>query len=220
MTAPFHLEDQADSDLAAVEALLDSSFGIGRRTKTSYRLREGSSSIPGLSMLVRDAELGLSGTISFWPLCIGKAGTPALLLGPLAVHPQRQNLGIGLTLMREGLDRARALGHSLVVLVGDEPYYARVGFRKLPRGLLTLPGPFDPDRLLYCELVPGALQGAFGMVLPAYRHAEASTALAVPHGSEAQQQSAQGKQGGKERDVGHGRHAMGPIVAKADPACA
>jgi hypothetical protein len=220
MTAPFHLEDQADSDLAAVEALLDSSFGIGRRTKTSYRLREGSAPIPGLSMLVRDAELGLSGTISFWPLCIGKAGTPALLLGPLAVHPQRQNLGIGLALMREGLVRARALGHSLVVLVGDEPYYARVGFQKLPPGLLTLPGPFDPGRFLDCELIPGALQDASGMVLPAYRHARASTALAVPHGSEAQQKSAQCKQGGKDRDVGHGRHAMGPVVAKADPACA
>jgi predicted N-acetyltransferase YhbS len=220
MTASFHLEDQTDSDLAAVEALLDASFGIGRRTKTSYRLREGSSPVPGLSMLVRDAELGLSGTISFWPLCIGKGGTPALLLGPLAVHPQRQNLGIGLALMREGLDRARALGHGLVVLVGDEPYYARVGFQKLPPGLLTLPGPFDPGRFLYCELIPGALQDASGMVLPAYRHARASTALAVPHGSEAQQKSAQCKQGGKDRDVGHGRHAMGTVVAKADPACA
>lgn len=220
MTASFVLEDQTDSDLAAVEALLDASFGIGRRTKTSYRLREGGLPVPGLSMLVRDAELGLSGTISFWPLRIGKAGTPALLLGPLAVHPQRQNIGIGLALMREGLARARALGHSLVVLVGDEPYYARVGFRRLPRGLLMLPGPFDPERFLYCELVAGALQGASGMVLPAHRHAQASATLTVPHGSEAQQQSAQGKQGSKERDVGHGRHAIGPVVAKADPACA
>jgi predicted N-acetyltransferase YhbS len=220
MTASFVLEDQTDSDLAAVEALLDASFGIGRRTKTSYRLREGASPVAGLSMLVRDAELGLSGTISFWPLRIGKAGTPALLLGPLAVHPQRQNLGIGLALMREGLARAKALGHSLVVLVGDEPYYARVGFRRLPRGLLMLPGPFDPERFLYCELVPGALQGTSGMVLPAHRHAQASTTLAVPHGSEAQQQSAQGKQGSKKRDVSHGRHAIGPVVAKADPACA
>ena len=220
MTASFVLEDQTDSDLAAVEALLDASFGIGRRTKTSYRLREGASPVAGLSMLVRDAELGLSGTISFWPLRIGKVGTPALLLGPLAVHPQRQNLGIGLALMREGLERARALGHSLVVLVGDEPYYARVGFRRLPRGLLMLPGPFDPERFLYCELVPGALQGTSGMVLPAHRHAQASTTLAVPHGSEAQQRSAQGKQGRKKRDVGHGRHAIGPVVAKADPACA
>ena len=113
-------------------------FGIGRRTKTSYRLREGNRAVAGLSLVIREAGLGIVGTVSFWPLRIGAAGTPALLLGPLAVHPERQNLGIGLALMREGLARARAMGHRLVILVGDEPYYARAGFRRLPPLLKTL----------------------------------------------------------------------------------
>ena len=122
------VEETTHADADAVETLLDLSFGLSRRTKTSYRLREGNTAIPGLSLVMRDAELGLSGTISFWPLKIGEAGSDALLLGPLAVHPERQNLGIGLALMREGLARAKRRGHRLILLVGDAPYYARVGF--------------------------------------------------------------------------------------------
>jgi predicted N-acetyltransferase YhbS len=175
-------EDTTADDHDAVEHLLDLSFGSGRRTKTSYRLREGSAPVPGLSLVVRDPGVRLSGTISFWPLAIGGAQSPALLLGPLAVHPDRQGLGIGLTLMREGLARAAAQGHRLVLLVGDEPYYAKVGFRKLPAGLISLPGPVDPARFLYLELSPGALAGVSGM---------ASAAFAVPHGAERQEQNAQ-----------------------------
>lgn len=173
MTALHYIiEDTEASDLPQIEHLLDLSFGIDRRTKTSYRLREGNTAVPGLSMVIRDLEVGVAGTISFWPLSIGEKGSPALLLGPLAVHPERQNLGIGIALMREGLKRAKALGHRLVILVGDEPYYARVGFHKLPRDLLAMPGPNNPDRFLYLELVPHALDGVSGMVLPPHRHAE------------------------------------------------
>ena len=60
----------------------------------------------------------------------------------------------------------------LVIMVGDEPYYAKAGFRNLPEGLLIMPGPVNPDRFLYRELVPGALAGVHGVVLPPFRHAE------------------------------------------------
>lgn len=191
MTGSFIIEDTLASDTAAIEYLLDLSFGTDRRTKTSYRLREGSQPVPGLSMVIRDGQVGLGGAISFWPLRIGEDGAEALLLGPLAVHPERQNLGIGLALMREGLARAKALGQRLVLLVGDEPYYARAGFKRLPQDLITMPGPVNPERLLYLELEPGALGGVTGLVLPPQRHAERSAALAVPHGAEAQEQCAE-----------------------------
>jgi len=191
MTNSLIVEDTQDADTAHIEKLLDQSFGIDRRVKTSYRLREGNSPVAGLSLLIRDKELGISGAISFWPLKIGKRGTDALLLGPLAVHPARQNLGIGLALMREGLARAGVMGNRLVLLVGDLPYYARVGFAPLPEGRMLLPGPVDPKRLLYLELVPGALAGTQGLVLPPYRFAEISAALAVPHGAEGEQQRAE-----------------------------
>jgi len=191
MSGKFTISEARPEDQPEIEHLLDLSFGIGRRTKTSYRLREGSHAIDGLSLLIRDEPLGVAGAISFWPLRIGAEGTRALLLGPLAVHPERQNLGIGLALMREGLARAKAQRHKLAILVGDEPYYARVGFKRLPEELLMMPGPADPGRMLYLEIAPGALAGVSGLVLPPHRFHERSAPLAVPHGADGEEQGAQ-----------------------------
>ncbi len=163
-------------DEPAVEHLLDLSFGLGRSTKTSYRLREGNARVPGLSCVVRDPEVGIAGAISYWPLRVGQAGTPALLLGPLAVHPQRQNRGIGLQLMETTLDLAKRAGDRLVFLVGDQPYYARVGFKVLERADITLPGPFDPKRFLYKELQRGALDGVSGLIVAPWRFAREQSA--------------------------------------------
>lgn len=176
-------DDTTSQDHDPVEHLLDLAFGSGRHSKTSYRLREGNRAVAGLSLVTRDDGVGISGTISFWPLAIGPGQAPALLLGPLAVHPDRQGLGIGLALMREGLERARALGHGLVLLVGDEPYYARVGFARLPNGLIGLPGPVDPARFLYLELRPGALAGVEGLA-----RVPDSAPLAVPHAAKGHEQ--------------------------------
>jgi predicted N-acetyltransferase YhbS len=162
-------EAQMPQDQPLIENILDLGFGLSRRTKTSYRLREGSEPVDGLSMVIRDAELGVAGTISYWPLLIGEAATPALLLGPLAVHPERQNQGYGRLLMAASLKRARELGHGLVLLVGDAPYYQQAGFLQVPAGQLDLPGPFDPKRLMFLELQSGALAPAHGLVLAAWR---------------------------------------------------
>ena len=166
------VSDQTPADSAAVEHLLDLAFGPSRRTKMSYRLREGSAAISGLSLLVQEEGFGLVGAVSFWPLLIGPTLAPALLLGPLAVHPARQRLGIGLALMQEGIARATAKGHGLVILIGDAPYYARVGFQQAPERQMDMPGVFDPKRLLYLELQPGALAFAQGLALPPWRWRE------------------------------------------------
>jgi predicted N-acetyltransferase YhbS len=172
MTLTHAVEAVLPSDHALIETMLDHAFGLARRAKTSYRLREGNQAVDGLSLVAREQGIGLSGAISFWPVSIGVAGVPALLLGPLVVHWQRQNRGIGLALMQKGLALAKGQGHRLVILVGDEPYYARVGFQRVPEGKLMLPGPVDTERLLYLELQEGAMAAANGLVLPPYRHAE------------------------------------------------
>jgi predicted N-acetyltransferase YhbS len=161
----FTITSETAGDAAEVEALLDQCFGLARRTKTTYRLREGERAVPGLSLVARDRSGRLVGANSFWELRIGDAGAPALLLGPLAVAPDLQGIGIGRTLMRRGIANAQDLGHRLIILVGDEPYYGRVGFRQVPPEQLLLPGPVDPARLLYLELEPGALQSVRGLVL-------------------------------------------------------
>jgi predicted N-acetyltransferase YhbS len=54
------------------------------------------------------------------------------------------------------------------LLVGDEPYYGKLGFKAIPKGQAKLPGPVDPARLLVCELVDGAFGGVSGAIRPAW----------------------------------------------------
>ncbi len=103
------------------------------------------------------------GAVQLTPVSIGGVGG-ALLLGPLAVEKAHNCQGHGLRLMLAGLARARELGYRLVILVGDLSYYARAGFGVTPPGRIALPGPVDPARLLYAELVPGALEHYRGLV--------------------------------------------------------
>jgi predicted N-acetyltransferase YhbS len=89
------------------------------------------------------------------------------MLGPLAVDGLCRGLGLGAALMDRALAVARQHGHGAVTLLGDAPYYARFGFSTQQTGELSLPGPFERDRLLGLELRPGALDGAWGMITPA-----------------------------------------------------
>ncbi len=161
----YSIVQQHASQQLEIERLLDEVFGLSRSTKTAYRLREGERPMDGLSFVAVTADGEILGAISFWALRIGEAGTEALLLGPLAVAPIYHGKGIGRALMRHGLAEAGEMGHRLVILVGDEPYYARVGFQKVPTGKLLMPGPVDPNRLLYLELQDNALCAAKGLVL-------------------------------------------------------
>lgn len=160
----FRITPQAAADDAAVEQLLDTAFGIDRRTKTSYRLREGETPVAGLSFVAHDDKQNIIGAISFWRVHIGRHGPDTLLLGPLAVMPDSQSMGLGQALMVHGIAAAKAAGHQLIILVGDAPYYARAGFKKVPHGQIIMPGPNDPDRLLYLELEPNTLQQASGLI--------------------------------------------------------
>lgn len=181
MSFEFSPVPQIAADIPIIENILDDAFGLSRRIKTSYRLREGNTAVRGLSLVIRDTEVGIAGCISYWPITIGHSMQPALLLGPLAVHPARQNLGIGLKLMQFSLSKALELGHSLILLVGDPPYYSRVGFHQVPEGKMDLPGTYDPKRFLYLELVAHSLSTAKGLVLSAPRSHELLAALAEPH---------------------------------------
>lgn len=151
------------SDTAAREALLTRAFGKSRKRKTSERLREGRLPSEGLAFTATDAKGRLIGTVRLWDVIAGSAG-PALLLGPIAVDCKHQGRGIGAALMAHALVQARAMGHAAVILVGDAPYYSRFGFGQGPVADLHLPGPVDRNRFLGIELIPGALDGAEGLV--------------------------------------------------------
>ena len=156
------LPETAD-DAAPIERLHERTFGPGRYAKSAYRLREGGGHRPELSFTARIGTL-LVGSVRLSPIRIGEA--KALLLGPLTVEPPFRERGIGHALIARALAQARDNAHRLVVLVGDEPYYGKSGFKRIPKGRATMPGPVDPARLLVCELVDGAFEGVSGPIRP------------------------------------------------------
>ena|SRR5581483_772356 len=159
---------ETGDDAVPIERLHERTFGPGRYTRTAYRIREGVSHILDLSFTARIGTL-LVGSVRLSPIRIGE--TPALLLGPLTVEPPFRERGIGLSLLERALAEAKSRGHRLVVLVGDEPYYSRCGFKRIPKGAAKMPGPVDPNRLLVAELVEGAFDGVSGAILPEWEKA-------------------------------------------------
>ncbi|ACB96979.1 GNAT family N-acetyltransferase [Beijerinckia indica] len=155
------LMPQTQADQGAIEKLDERTFGPGRFARSAYRLREGQEPDYALSFVARVGTL-LVGANRITRIRCGD--TQALLLGPLTVEPAFRSGGIGEALVLKSLEAAQSQGHELVLLVGDEPYYARMGFRPVPPGHLTFIGPVDPARLLYCELREGALERARGRV--------------------------------------------------------
>ena len=156
------IRPETKRDIVACEALLDEAFGAGRFAKTAQRLREDRLPAEWLSFVAcRDGEV--VGTVRLWNVSAGPS-RPALLLGPLAVARHCRGAGIGAALMRRALSAAAAEGHAAVLLVGDAPYYARFGFSAEKTADLWLPGPYERDRLLACELRAGALDRARGLI--------------------------------------------------------
>jgi len=161
-TEMISIRKERPSDAAAREALLDEAFGERRWRKSSQRLRDGQRPANDLAFVGTDGKR-VVGTARLWDIMCG-TGQTALLLGPVAVANDCRNRGIGTALVRHALAAARRRGHRAVVLVGDAPYYGRFGFSAEKTAALRMPGPFERDRLLALELVPGALKGARGLL--------------------------------------------------------
>jgi predicted N-acetyltransferase YhbS len=180
--APFAIRAERASDVAAREALLDTCFGANRAARTCQRLRDGRAPAEGLALsVVRQGRL--VGTVRLWHVSAG--GKPALMLGPIAVDPSCRKLGLGAALMNHALAAAKARGHGTVILLGDAAYYERFGFTAEKTGALSLPGPFERERLLGLELRDGALDGASGLIVPTGAAVARRTAKARPLASRA-----------------------------------
>ena len=146
-----------------IEGVLDRAFGPGRLAKTSERVRErGAVFEPNLSRVAVDEHGDVVGCSRIWRVRAGEC--EFYFLGPLAVEPSVQREGVGASLTRASMGACRMVGGAGVVLVGALSFFAPLGFSVIPQGRLSLPGPVDPARFLWCELEPGGLQKAQGMI--------------------------------------------------------
>ncbi|WP_301183108.1 GNAT family N-acetyltransferase [Sphingomonas quercus] len=162
----------ADFPETEVEALLDAAFGTDRRGRTAYRLREGVSAIPGLSFAAVDDYGQLVGSFQSWPVELaGDDGrvVPLVLVGPIAIQPDRQQGGLGRALTRHALAAIDAAGVEATVLIGDPEYYGRFfGYSDAVTGQWRVPGPVEQRRLL-ARLTGGPALPVSGLLRPRSR---------------------------------------------------
>jgi predicted N-acetyltransferase YhbS len=159
----------AEIDPQLVEALLDTAFGKDRHDRTAYRVREGMDMLEGLSLAAVDQERHeLLGSIQCWPIALtdeeGKTH-PMIMVGPVAVYPDFQREGIGRAMMAALLKEIHADDPLPLVMIGDPEYYSRFfDFTAEGTSGWTLPGPWEPSRLLARSNAKGDLPktGALG----------------------------------------------------------
>lgn len=155
-------EIEKPEDCTEIEVLLDNAFGLGRTNLSSYQLRIGNQPIKELSMVAKEENCSIIGSIRFWPVRVGQNEFKVLLLGPIAVHHTHQGEGIGSYLISEGISKARELDWEAILLVGDEPYYSKFGFSVIKT--VEFPPPTDPNRILCLELTEGTRELLIGKV--------------------------------------------------------
>lgn len=160
MTAITYRPEQP-ADAPRIDALIDRAFGPGRHAKAADRLREGNRQIADLSFTAWDGET-LVGSVRLWPVTID--GAPAVFLGPIAVEAELRKHRIGQTLVEKACDAAARAGWRAVLLVGDAPYFGRVGFEAAPARAVRMPGPVDQRRVLLKALREGGADGLAGPV--------------------------------------------------------
>jgi predicted N-acetyltransferase YhbS len=152
------LQPERPEDRPLVDALIARAFGPGRYAKSSERVREFAAFAPELSVCAWTGTR-LLGCARMWRVRVG--GLAVTFLGPFAVEQGERNAGFGARLVARACEAAAAAGETHVVLVGDEAYFARVGFSTAAGRAVTMPGPVDPRRVLVRALTPsaGALSG-------------------------------------------------------------
>jgi predicted N-acetyltransferase YhbS len=164
MAETWQIRPERPEDAARIEALNDNGFGPGRFAKSAYRLREGVEPERNLGFVAVENGVVL-GSVRFWPIVVGS--DRALLLGPLAVQSDQRGRGIGVELMKRGIEKARETDFVCILLVGDESYYKRAGFARIVPGRVRFPGPVDRARILGLALKEGALADISGDILRA-----------------------------------------------------
>lgn len=163
--ADLTLQPERPGDAVQVEALIDRAFGPGRLTKVSERVREIADFAPELSICAWAGDR-LAGVARQSRITVG--GAPVVFLGPLAVEEDQRGSGLGARLVTAACEAARAAGETCVLLVGDAPFFSRLGFSTEPGRDVILPGPVDPARVLVRALAGSqALSGPVGRAVRA-----------------------------------------------------
>jgi len=156
------IRPEQPEDIESIRNINKEAFGRENESKLVDKLR--SRGVLTISLVaVQDGEV--VGHIAFSPVVVEPetSGFMAITLGPIAVLPAHQRKGIGLQLVRAGLEECQRLGHEIVFLVGHPDYYPRFGFVPArPKGV-DCEFEVPEDAWMILELRKGALAGRRGI---------------------------------------------------------
>jgi predicted N-acetyltransferase YhbS len=161
MSQSFPMRPERADDENTILNLQMAAFGPGAAARAAFRVREQAMHDAALSFVLTNGDAILASVRQTHVLVGDDIG---LLLGPLVVAPEHKNRGMGRALVRHAIEAAKAAGERFVILVGDRPYYAPLGFTECVGRTVRMPGPVDPARLLVAELEPGVAATLKGMV--------------------------------------------------------
>jgi predicted N-acetyltransferase YhbS len=165
MIAKLIIRSETEKDFIDITIVNDLAFGQANEGLLVEKLRNTPDYIPGLS-LVAIYDNKIVGHILFYPITINNenAKYTSLTLAPMSVLPEYQKKGIGSELVKQGLNRARDLGFSSVIVLGHAEYYPRFSFK--PASFYGIKLPFDvPDNVFMAiELTEGTLRNVKGTV--------------------------------------------------------
>ena len=159
--APPVIVMESPAHRGALERMLDTAFGPGRFAKTSERVRENGAVHRYDLSRVAFADGAPVGCCRIHDISVGDRS--ALFLGPLAVDPARQHVGLGARLVAAALD-ACAKEDKVVFVVGPMRFFEPFGFERIPEGRIIMPGPVNPARFLWRSPRPGACEGFSGLI--------------------------------------------------------
>ncbi len=146
-------------DWPGIRRLLIDAFGRENESDLVERLR-ASRNIAGEYIAVLAGRP--AAYVAFTGLSVSLDQKPlrAVGLAPLAVASELEGKGLGLRIMRFGLESMRGLGYSAIFVLGDPAYYGRMGFSEKIAARFRSPGP--GGHYLALEFEPGALRGEHG----------------------------------------------------------
>ena len=132
------IRDEQDTDIQAIFDLTKAAFNDEEHSShTEQFIVNALRATKQLTVsLVAETQGKIVGHIAFSPVSISDGTTDWYGLGPISVIPEYQRKGIGSELMKEGLNRIKALNAKGCVLLGDPNYYGKFGFKADARLIL------------------------------------------------------------------------------------
>ena len=152
-------------DFQAIESLIKGTPRKVPEPSLVAKLREEATHSLSLE-LVAEGEEGLCAHVLMSPVCVeGSDYEGCLALIPISVAPEIAGQGIGRLLLMEAEQMASDVGYGVMLVIGQEEYYAPFGYQKMKDFGLSVPFGGDERDFMVKELQEGALAGVSGHVL-------------------------------------------------------